>query len=243
MKEVVKPYNPESGKKEQVAEMFDNIAHSYDFLNHFFSLGIDFLWRRKALKMVRKSQPETLLDVATGTGDFAIQAANMNVATGKITGVDISQGMLDVGQKKLERKGLTEKITLRKADSESLPFEDHTFDAYTVGFGVRNFENLEQGMSEMLRVLKPGATGVVLEFSKPSRFPMKQLFGFYFRFIMPAIGKVVSKDSRAYTYLPESVQSFPDGEQFLDVMRKCGYREVKCRTVSGGIATIYTGVK
>ena len=167
----------------------------------------------------------------------------MNVATGKITGVDISQGMLDVGQKKLERKGLTEKITLRKADSESLPFEDHTFDAYTVGFGVRNFENLEQGMSEMLRVLKPGATGVVLEFSKPSRFPMKQLFGFYFRFIMPAIGKVVSKDSRAYTYLPESVQSFPDGEQFLDVMRKCGYREVKCRTVSGGIATIYTGVK
>ncbi len=243
MKEVVKPYSDTSGKKEQVAEMFDNIAHSYDFLNHFFSLGIDVLWRKKALKILKKTNPVNILDVATGTGDFAIQAAGMDVASGKITGIDISRGMLDVGVTKLQKKGLADKIELIQADSENLPFEDETFDGFTVGFGVRNFEHLEAGLKDMHRVLKPGAMGIVLEFSKPSKFPMKLLFGFYFRFIMPTIGKLVSKDSRAYTYLPESVQAFPEGNEFVEILKRCGYSDVKAKPLTGGIATIYTGIR
>ncbi|MFT4679148.1 MAG: demethylmenaquinone methyltransferase/2-methoxy-6-polyprenyl-1,4-benzoquinol methylase [Flavobacteriales bacterium] len=243
MKEVVKPYSDTSGKKEQVAEMFDNIAHSYDFLNHFFSLGIDVLWRKKALKILKKTQPSDILDIATGTADFAIQAAKMDVASGKIIGIDISRGMLDVGDVKLKKKDLSDKIELIQADSENLPFEDESFDGYTVGFGVRNFENLEAGLKEMHRVLKPGALGVILEFSKPAKFPMKQLFGFYFRFIMPTIGKLVSKDSRAYTYLPESVNAFPEGKEFVNILQKCGFRDVIAKPVTGGIATIYTGIR
>ncbi|MFY8138704.1 MAG: bifunctional demethylmenaquinone methyltransferase/2-methoxy-6-polyprenyl-1,4-benzoquinol methylase UbiE [Flavobacteriales bacterium] len=238
----VKPYN-EGGKKEEVEKMFDNIAHSYDFLNHFFSLGIDILWRKKAIRILKKENPKLVLDVATGTADFAMEAVRMNLGADKIVGVDISEGMLDVGRKKIKEKGWDSKIELKKGDSENLPFDTSTFDGYTVAFGVRNFENLEKGMAEMLRVLKPGALGIVLEFSKPKKFPVKQGFQVYFKYIMPLIGKVVSKDNRAYAYLPESVQAFPSGTDFLDVMKKVGYIDTKCIPVSGGIASIYLGRK
>ena len=223
--------------------MFNNISHSYDFLNHFFSLGIDVLWRKKAIRILKKESPQKVLDVATGTADFALEAARMNVGAQNITGVDISEGMLEVGRKKIASRGLTEMIRLQYGDSEDLPFNENTFDAFTVAFGVRNFQNLEKGMKEMLRVLKPGALGIVLEFSKPKRFPVKQLFTFYFKFIMPLIGKLISKDSRAYTYLPESVESFPSGDDFLKVMQNAGYRECRTITLTGGIASIYLGRK
>lgn len=223
--------------------MFDNIAHSYDFLNHFFSLGIDILWRKKAMRILRKEQPKSLLDVATGTADFALEAARMKIGATRIVGVDISEKMLEVGRVKVNKKGLNQTIELKSGDSENLPFSNDEFDAFTVAFGVRNFQNLEKGLAEMLRVIKPGAIGIVLEFSRPRKFPMKQLFGFYFKRVMPTLGKVVSKDSRAYTYLPESVAAFPDGEDFLNVMRKVGYREVRCIPLTGGIASLYIGKK
>lgn len=223
--------------------MFDNISHSYDFLNHFFSLGIDVLWRKKAIRILKRENPQTVLDVATGTADFALEAMRMHVGAKKIIGVDISEGMLEVGRKKVAARGFSEVVQLRYGDSENLPFDDNSFDAYTVAFGVRNFQNLENGLKDMLRVLKPGALGIVLEFSQPRRFPVKQLFGFYFKFVMPTIGKLVSKDSRAYTYLPESVQSFPSGKDFLAVMQSAGYRDCKSISLSGGIASIYLGRK
>src|SRR5882672_2386542 len=210
----VVPYKEDqSGKKEQVARMFDNISGNYDFLNHFLSLGIDTLWRRKAIRQLKSIQPRFILDVATGTGDFAIEALRLN--PDKVIGVDISEGMLEVGRKKMAKRGLASKIELRSADSEKLPFEENKFDAIIVAFGVRNFEHLEKGLYEMLRVLKPGGKVVILEFSKPTVFPLRQLFHFYFRFILPKIGRWVSHDSSAYTYLPESVQAFPDGKEFL----------------------------
>lgn len=241
----ITPYEaPESrAKKEQVAEMFDNIAHSYDALNHVFSLGIDVLWRKKSINMLKEIKPKRLMDVATGTGDFAIEAQRMGLGAEEIVGVDISEGMLDIGRKKVIKKGYSDTITLKYGDSENLPFEDNYFDAYAVAFGVRNFENLENGMKDMLRVLRPGGMGLVLEFSKPSSFPFKQLFLFYFKFIMPTIGKLVSKDARAYTYLPESVEAFPQGEKFMTIMKNLGYKDVKQKRLTGGIATIYTGIK
>ncbi|MBM3448852.1 MAG: bifunctional demethylmenaquinone methyltransferase/2-methoxy-6-polyprenyl,4-benzoquinol methylase [Bacteroidota bacterium] len=238
----VKPYN-QTGKKEEVEQMFDQIAHSYDFLNHFFSLGIDIIWRKRAIKELKKYAPKKVLDVATGTADFAIQSVKSNLQADEIIGVDISEGMLEVGRKKIKEKGIDHIIQLRRGDSEQLPFEEKTFDAYTVAFGVRNFENLELGMSDMLRVLKTGGVGVVLEFSKPTVFPIKQLFRFYFRFIMPTVGKWISKDSRAYTYLPESVDAFPSGNAFLEVMKKVGYSNTRMIRLAGGIATIYIGEK
>jgi demethylmenaquinone methyltransferase/2-methoxy-6-polyprenyl-1,4-benzoquinol methylase len=239
----VKPYSQEGEKKQQVAEMFNNISHSYDFLNHFFSLGIDVLWRKKAIRILKKENPHRILDVATGTGDFALEAVRMKMQDVQITGVDISAGMIEVGKKKVAKKKLEHAITLQIADSENLPFDTGHFDAFTVAFGVRNFQNLRKGMSEMLRVLKPGGMGVIIEFSRPSRFPIKQLFTFYFKYVMPTIGKLVSKDARAYTYLPESVDAFPSGNDFLKVMTELGYQEVKCIPLSGGIASIYIGKK
>lgn len=240
----VTPYKNQSGsKKEEVEEMFDNIAHSYDFLNHFFSLGIDIRWRKKALKMVKAHGVNRLLDMATGTADFAILAAKMDVGAKEIIGVDLSQGMIDVGNQKVIKKEYQDLITLEKGDSENLRFPDDHFGAFTVGFGVRNYQNLEKGLAEMHRVLEPGGLGVILEFSRPKKFPMKQLFNFYFKYIMPTVGKLVSKDKRAYEYLPESVQAFPEGDDFLKIMEKCGYQQVKRKTVSGGIASIYTGIK
>ena len=240
----ITPYvTPEQeAKKNQVARMFDGIAHRYDFLNHFFSLGIDVLWRKSCIRILRNEQPEKLLDVATGTADFAIEAVRMGLDV-HVTGVDISAGMLDVGREKIAARGWNDRIELIQGDSVALPFDDGSFDGFTVAFGVRNFEDLQGGLQDMLRVLKPGAMGLVLEFSKPKHFPIKQVFGLYFKHIMPTVGKWVSKDPAAYTYLPESVQAFPEGEAFLDEMRKAGYVDVKAKSLTGGIATIYTGRK
>lgn len=223
--------------------MFDNIAHSYDQLNHLLSFGIDIIWRKKAIRMLRKLNPERVLDVATGTGDFAIEASRMGVNAKEIIGVDISNGMLEIGRKKLKKKALDQQIDLRYGDSENLPFDDNYFDAYTAAFGVRNFENLEAGLTEMLRVLNPGGTGFILEFSKPKSFPFKQLYWFYFKAILPLVGKLVSKDNRAYKYLPESVAAFPQGDEFTAIMERCGYTNVRRKALTGGIATIYIGEK
>lgn len=241
--ETVKPYNDsEAEKKQQVADMFDNIAGTYDFLNHFLSLGIDIIWRKKAIRMLKTAKPQYILDVATGTGDFAIEAINI-LQPAKITGVDISQRMLDVAREKITKKGLENQFDVLLGDSENLPFGEHTFDAVTVAFGVRNFENLEKGLADICRVLKPGGQAVILEFSKPKRFPVKQLYHFYFNHITPLIGKVFSKDYRAYSYLPESVAQFPDGQQFTDILRRAGFNQTVCRPQSFGICTIYVGTK
>jgi len=238
----VVPYKQEVGsKKEQVATMFNNISKKYDFLNHFLSLGIDIIWRKKAIRMLRSKQPKQILDIATGTGDFAIAALKLNPT--KVTGVDISEGMLNVGKEKIKNKGLSDKIELQLGDSENLNFNDNTFDAYTVGFGVRNFENLEKGLTEMLRVLKPEGTAIILEFSKPKKFPIKQIYNFYFNKILPGIGKLVSKDNAAYTYLPESVDAFPDGKDFTDILTKVGYKNPTAKSLMFGIASIYKASK
>lgn len=238
----VKPYqDQDTAKKEQVATMFNNIAGRYDFLNHFFSLGIDILWRKKAIRLLKKEQPKVIIDLATGTGDFAITARRLKPE--RIVGVDISSGMLDVGRKKIKKKGLDDIIEMHLGDSENLPFDTGTFDALTVGFGVRNYENLEKGLGEMLRVLKDGGTAAILEFSKPRKFPVKQSYNFYFKYILPGMGRLISKDKTAYTYLPESVQAFPEGQEFVDILTKVGYREAKAILVSGGIATIYLAKK
>mgnify|MGYP001369680060 CR=1 FL=1 len=239
--QVVKPYKTDKSKKEEVAEMFDNISKRYDFLNHFLSLGIDKLWRKKAIRLLKPLKPKKIIDLATGTGDFAIEALKLNPE--KVVGVDISNGMLDQGRIKMKKKGVDNIISMEYGDSENLPFEDGTFDALTVGFGVRNYENLEKGLGEMLRVLNDGGMAVILEFSKPKKFPVKQAFGFYSKYIIPLLGKSISKDSSAYTYLPESVEAFPEGQDFVDILKKVGYKDVKSKLVSGGIATIYYGIK
>lgn len=236
------PYNENAGsKKEQVATMFNNISKKYDFLNHFLSMGIDILWRKKAIRLLKDSQPKHILDMATGTGDFALEAMKLNPE--KIIGIDISKGMLAVGRDKVKAKGLEDIIDLQLGDSEDLKFEDNTFDAYTVGFGVRNFENLEKGLGEMLRVLKPNGTAIILEFSKPKAFPIKQFYNFYFNNILPGIGKLVSKDNAAYTYLPESVNAFPEGNDFVKILTKLGYKNIQPITLMFGIASIYKANK
>jgi demethylmenaquinone methyltransferase/2-methoxy-6-polyprenyl-1,4-benzoquinol methylase len=241
MSEIVKPYNSDKSKKEEVAQMFNNISARYDFLNHFLSLGIDHVWRRKAVNKLREIQPKRILDLATGTGDFAIALLKLNPT--QIIGMDISSGMLDVGKNKMKAKQVSHIIDMQLGDSENMPFEDAYFDAITVGFGVRNYEHLEKGLTEMLRVTRSGGKIVILEFSKPKRFPIKQAFGFYSRFIIPFFGKRISKDEKAYAYLPESVAAFPEGKAFTDILSNLGYKEVDVSLVSGGIATIYTGIK
>lgn len=240
----ITPYvsTEQENKASQVERMFDGIAHRYDFLNHFFSLGIDVLWRKRCVRLLRQERPKRMLDVATGTADFAIEAVRMGLDV-HVTGVDISAGMLDVGRTKIAARGWNDRIELIQGDSVALPFEADAFDAFTVAFGVRNFEDLQGGLKDMLRVLKPGGLGLVLEFSKPQRFPIKQVFGLYFKHIMPTMGKWVSKDPAAYTYLPESVDAFPEGNDFLDQMTLAGYTDVKAQRLTGGIATIYTGRK
>jgi len=238
----VVPYKEEkTSKKVQVAKMFDAISHRYDFLNHFLSLGIDKGWRKTAIRLLQPLKPKYILDVATGTGDFALQALRLNPE--KVIGIDISEGMLDVGRRKVREKGLDQLVELQKGDSENLPFEENKFDAVTVAFGVRNFENLEQGLREIFRVLRPGGMAVVLEFSRPRKFPFKQLFSFYFKFILPKIGRVVSSDKAAYTYLPESVEAFPDGEDFLHILHHVGFKNTQCRPLTFGISSIYIGTK
>lgn len=238
----VTPYKDSSGnKKQQVELMFDNIAPKYDFLNHFLSLGIDKLWRKKAIRILSRYKYDLLLDVATGTGDFAIAASKLKPA--KIVGFDLSEQMINVGRVKVEKLGLDKLIEFKKGDSESMPFDNESFDAITVAFGVRNFENLENGLKEFVRVLKPGGVAVILEFSKPKYFPMKQLYLLYFFTILPLIGRMVSKDKSAYSYLPESVMAFPDDLKFLDILKRVGFTKNSQKRLTFGIATIYIAQK
>lgn len=242
MAEIVKPYPSQEGsKKQQVATMFNNISARYDLLNRVLSLGIDVIWRKKAIKLLKADQPKHILDLATGTADFAIEALSLN--PDKVTGVDISAGMLDMGRIKLKNKGLDKKIELVLGDSERLPFSNNSFDAATVAFGVRNFENLDKGLADIQRVLRPGSKLVVLEFSRPAQFPVKQFYNFYFRFILPVIGRLVSKDQTAYTYLPESVQAFPEGQAFLQHMQSAGFEKLAEKRLTFGICSIYVGEK
>ncbi|MBI9034947.1 MAG: bifunctional demethylmenaquinone methyltransferase/2-methoxy-6-polyprenyl-1,4-benzoquinol methylase UbiE [Bacteroidales bacterium] len=233
--------NSNIGKKEQVRTMFNSIAHRYDFLNHFLSMGIDKLWRKKVVKILATFNPQQILDIATGTGDLAIAIAKLRPE--KIIGADISDNMLEVGRQKIAEKNLTHIISLENGDSENLRFENNTFDAITVAFGVRNFETLSKGLKEMHRVLHPNGKVIILEFSKPERFPVKQLYKFYFSSILPLLGKLISKDPGAYTYLPESVEKFPYGDQFLKQMKDAGFRNTFCKPLSFGIASIYVGDK
>lgn len=242
MSREVKPYqNEEGSKKEQVARMFDNISARYDFLNHILSLNIDKIWRRKVVRLAAAKNPDSVLDVATGTADLAI--ALRKAGAREIIGVDISQGMLDVGTKKVKERGLDQLISLKLGDSEDLPFDDNRFDVVSVAFGVRNFENLEKGLAEIKRVLKPGGRLLVLEFSQPQSFPFKQLYRFYFKNVLPGIGKLISKDSSAYTYLPDSVDAFPYGDAFTAILKKLGYKESQARSLTFGIANIYQASK
>ena len=231
----------EKGKKEQVADMFNNISPKYDFLNHFLSLGIDIIWRKNAIKILRKDNPKYILDVATGTGDFAIEA--LKLSPDKVIGVDISEGMLDFGREKLQKRNLQDLIELTFGDSENLPFEDNNFYAVIVAFGVRNFENLRNGLLEMHRVLKKNGKVVILEFSSPKKFPFKNIYNFYFKAILPKIGRLISKDTAAYTYLPESVQAFPDGDKFADILSDVGFTNTLCKPQTFGISTIYVAQK
>lgn len=243
MNENITPYQSGTAtKKEQVASMFNNISGTYDFLNHFMSLGIDIIWRKKAIRELKSVQPRVILDVATGTGDFAFEAIKI-LNPEKIVGVDISEGMLEVARKKIHERNLTDIFSVQIGDSEGLQFSDNHFDAITVAFGVRNYENLEKGLADMYRVLKPGGKIVILEFSKPRQFPVKQVYNFYFRHITPFFGKLFSKDQRAYEYLPESVAAFPDGKAFTALMDKVGFKSTKDRRLTFGVSAIYTGTK
>lgn len=240
--EKILPYNKDQNKGKEIAQMFDNISHRYDFLNRLFSLGIDKIWRKKTIWEIEKSHPDYILDIATGTADLAITAAQMTTAQ-HIVGIDLSEGMLSKGREKVSAQKLQDRITLQVGDSLSLPFADNSYDAITVAFGVRNFASLDAGLKEMHRVLKQDHTLAVLEFSKPKVFPIKQLFGFYFRYILPAVGKVFSKDAQAYTYLPASVAVFPEGEDFASIMDQCGFKNISIIPLSFGICTLYTGIK
>jgi len=231
--------NQNKGKKVRVEKMFNDIAHRYDFLNHFLSMGIDILWRKKVRKSLSPHKPKKILDVATGTGDLAIELSNLNPES--IIGVDIAEEMLNIGIKKIKKKKLDHLISMEVGDSENLRFEDHTFDAVTVAFGVRNYENLNKGLKDMRRVLKPGGMVAILEFSKPKSFPFKNIYNLYFKVILPMFGKIFSSHNSAYTYLPESVQTFAEDEAFLKEMEKAGYKNCKQKRLTFGISTLYLG--
>jgi demethylmenaquinone methyltransferase/2-methoxy-6-polyprenyl-1,4-benzoquinol methylase len=236
--EVVPNQHSQLDKKEQVADMFNSIAYRYDFLNRFLSVGIDIWWRKKAINQLKQLAPQQVLDVATGTGDVAIMTRKM-LKPRHITGIDISEGMLEIGRKKIEKLGLSQQIQLQKGDSENIPFDDNRFDAITVAFGVRNFQNLDKGLKDMYRVLQPGGKLVVLEFSKSKNI----LFNFYMNVVTPAIGKLFSKNKEAYQYLNDSVQAFPEGQTFLTIMHDAGFTQTYLKKLSFGICTIYCGSK
>jgi demethylmenaquinone methyltransferase/2-methoxy-6-polyprenyl-1,4-benzoquinol methylase len=242
MKEIKPDQSSSSSKKEQVEAMFDSIAPKYDFLNRFLSLGIDKGWRTKAMKALKPYQPKLILDVATGTGDLALEAVKV-LNPDEIIGLDLSEQMLQVGRVKIKDAGLGSKISMVKGDSENLPFDSNKFDAITVAFGVRNFQNLEAGLKEMHRVLKTGGRVAILEFSKPSGFPFKQVFQFYFKNILPVWGNMLSKSSNAYTYLPESVKHFPEGQEFSSILLACGYKDISVQPLTFGTCTLYLAGK
>jgi len=238
----VKPYRPEGSKKEQVAAMFNAISPKYDALNRILSAGIDQSWRRKTLREIRATGALNLLDVATGTADLALALAK-GIPGSRVVGVDISAGMLEVGRSKVRARDLEGRVRLDLGDGEQLPYEESSFGAVTVAFGVRNFENLEQGLRDMRRVLEPGGTLAVLEFSQPTAWPLRSLYLFYFKNILPRIGRMVSKDASAYTYLPNSVQAFPYGEAFAAKLREAGFKSVRVRPLTFGIASLYLAIK
>ncbi len=226
---------------DQVANMFDSIAHRYDFLNHFLSGGFDFYWRRKALKLLGNPVPNLVLDVACGTGDFSVAAVNCGCQ--KVYGIDIAEKMLEIGKDKISKEQLSDRITIQTGSAESIAFDSNYFDAAMSAFGVRNFENLEKGLSEMHRVLKTGGKILVLEFSKPKFSPFKQIYFFYFKHILPLIGKLISKNDEAYRYLPNTVMQFPEGEEFLKILNQIGYKETKQHRLTFGIVSVYIGAK
>ena len=236
----VKPYNTDQSKKTEVEDMFDNIAPKYDLLNHVLSMKIDVLWRNTLVKWMNKDAPKLVLDVATGTGDLAIAVQKGTGA--EVVGLDLSQQMLNVGIDKIKKINLDQKISMQKGDAENLPFEDNKFDAVSVAFGVRNFENLEKGLAELRRVVKENSSVYILEFSKVEGF-LAPFYMFYFKNILPQIGKLVSKDNRAYTYLPDSVNAFPFGEKMKQILLETGYSKVEYKKLSLGIATIYKATK
>ncbi|MBO7554177.1 MAG: bifunctional demethylmenaquinone methyltransferase/2-methoxy-6-polyprenyl-1,4-benzoquinol methylase UbiE [Bacteroidaceae bacterium] len=240
--ELIKPYDQDRHKSEQVEEMFDHIAHSYDQLNLTLSIGIDRLWRRKAIKKLQAYHPKHILDVATGTGDFAILASRL-IKPQEIIGIDISEGMMAVGREKVKLAGLDAVIRFKREDCTALSFEADSFDAITVAFGVRNFDGLDKGLEEMHRVMKQGGQLVILELSSPTRFPMKQLYRFYSKTAMPLIGKLISKDDSAYTYLPQSIEACPQGEQMAEIINRAGFNEVEYEPLTFGICTLYTATK
>lgn len=240
--ENIKPYNEDESKAVQVEKMFDNIAPAYDNLNHILSLGIDKIWRRQAINLLKPYRPQQMMDVATGTGDFAIQACRI-LHPRKLVGTDISEGMMNVGREKVRQAGLSDRISFTKEDCTRLSFKNKSFDAITVAFGVRNFENLDLGLQEMHRVLAPGGHLVILELSVPETFPMKQLYAIYSKIVIPTLGKLFSKDQSAYTYLPESIKAFPQGELMQEIIRKAGFGEVTFKRLTFGICTLYFATK
>jgi len=236
---MVVPYKEkDSSKREQIAEMFDNVSPKYDFLNHLLSGGIDFWWRKKAISMLRPEKPQFILDIATGTGDLAVEAVKQ-LKPEKVIGLDISPNMLSVGRIKIEKKGFTPVIDMILGESENLPFENSVADGVMVGFGARNFEDLDKGLQEICRVLKPGCKAVILEPSFPTKFPMNLLFKFYFKFILPTLGALISKDPKAYTYLPESVAAFPEGKKFTDRCLNAGFKTADYYPLTLGICALY----
>lgn len=240
--ENIKPYNEEESKAAQVEKMFDNIAPAYDKLNHALSWNIDKSWRRKAINLLKPFLPQRVMDVATGTGDFAIQAYHI-LHPQELIGTDISEGMMNIGRAKVKQAGLDKHISFAKEDCTSLSFPDHRFDAITVAFGIRNFEHLDQGLQEMYRVLVPGGHLVILELSEPEGFPMKQLYAIYSKVVIPTIGKFLSKDRSAYTYLPQSIKAFPQGEVMQNIIRKAGFSQVSFKRLTLGICTLYFATK
>lgn len=240
--EEIKPYTAEGEKGAQVEQMFDNIAHSYDLLNHCLSMGIDKRWRRAAINTLKPFAPKRMLDVATGTGDFAILAARM-LKPESLLGVDISEGMLDVGRKKVLQGGLANIVKFQKDDCMALSLDDDQFDAITVAYGVRNFPDLDKGLSEMRRVLKKNGRLVIIELTAPRRFPMRQLFWLYSHAFMPLVGWMISKDKRAYSYLPATMEAFPQGEEMQQILEKAGYRDVAFKRFTFGLSTMYTAKK
>ena len=240
--EEIKPYSTEGGKGQQVEQMFDNIAHSYDRLNHVLSLGTDRGWRRKTIQALLPYSPKTVLDIATGTGDFALLSAKI-LQPQSIVGADISEGMMQIAQQKVEKAGLAHIISFRKEDCMNLTFADATFDAVTVAYGVRNYADLDRGLREMLRVLKPSGHAAILELAAPRRFPMKQMFWLYSHAYMPMVGKVVSKDKRAYSYLPQTMEAFPQGKEMKAIMERAGFADVSFRAFTCGLSTMYIGKK
>jgi demethylmenaquinone methyltransferase/2-methoxy-6-polyprenyl-1,4-benzoquinol methylase len=243
MSKQITPYKESTlGKKEQVTQMFDNISGNYDGLNRVISMGIDVKWRKKVIELVKAKNPENALDIATGTGDLAIMMAESTAAK-QIIGLDLSVGMLEVGKKKILDKNLADKIEMVVGDSENIPYPDNHFDAITVSFGIRNFETLEKGLAEIYRVLKPNGIFVILETSVPTKSPFKQGYGFYTKFILPIIGKIFSKDNKAYGYLSESAANFPFGEALNNILRKVSFIDCKAIPQTFGVATIYTATK